>query len=88
MESEGGTGSRRTQWVFKEIREGHPVYSIQPKAGNFGYLLFFALWSLNRGLRRIAKAGKAPDTLKRAPEMMDTPPILQSDKHRAPIRVP
>jgi len=27
-------------------------------------------------IKRIAKVGKAPDTLTRVPEMMDTPPIL------------
>ena len=27
-------------------------------------------------IKRIAKVGKAPDTLARVPEMMDTPPIL------------
>jgi hypothetical protein len=27
-------------------------------------------------VNQIAKVGKAPDTLERVPEMMDTPPIL------------
>lgn len=39
-------------------------------------MTYFILITHKIVINQIAKVGKAPDTLARVPEMMDTPPIL------------
>lgn len=42
-------------------------------------MTYFILITYKIVINQIAKVGKAPDTLARVPEMMDTPPILRFD---------
>ena len=43
-------------------------------------MTYFILITHKIVISQIAKVGKAPDTLVRVPEMMDTPPILWFDE--------
>lgn len=60
-----------------QILESPDYIGVNPNETSVSFELVKVLSeNVQIGISQIAKVGKAPDTLARVPEMMDTPPIL------------